>query len=195
MGSCKLGTDDGRLPGGTAVVDTNTKIYGTDNMFVVDASIWPGMPSTNPSALIVTASERASELILALPFPKKTGGVVKKGGQCNSNSGGSGGWFGWWNWGGRGTSLTCDGGLTCKAVNYFYSVVRRQGVPRASCQDFVPNLSLPYPTFPLHRLPILPSETRTLLTVNSACERERGREGCIIESLSRDRRRCLRSCN
>jgi cellobiose dehydrogenase (acceptor) len=72
MGTCKLGTDDGRLPDGTAVVDTNTKIYGTDNMFVVDASIWPGMPSTNPSALIVTASERASELILALPCPKKT---------------------------------------------------------------------------------------------------------------------------
>jgi hypothetical protein len=36
-------------------------------MFVVDASIFPGMPSTNPSALIVTAAEHASDLILALP--------------------------------------------------------------------------------------------------------------------------------
>ena len=70
MGTAKMGTDDGRLADGTAVVDTNTKVYGTDNIFVVDASIWPGMPSTNPSALIVTASERASELILALPYPK-----------------------------------------------------------------------------------------------------------------------------
>jgi cellobiose dehydrogenase (acceptor) len=74
-----MGTDDGRLPDGTAVVDTNTKIYGTDNMFVVDASIWPGMPSTNPSALIVTASERASDLILALPLPRKTDLVKKYG--------------------------------------------------------------------------------------------------------------------
>jgi cellobiose dehydrogenase (acceptor) len=79
MGTCKMGTDDGRLPDGTAVVDTNTKIYGTDNMFVVDASIWPGMPSTNPSALIVTASERASDLILALPLPRKTDLVKKYG--------------------------------------------------------------------------------------------------------------------
>ena len=36
-------------------------------MFVVDASIFPGMPSTNPSALIVAAAEHASDLILALP--------------------------------------------------------------------------------------------------------------------------------
>jgi cellobiose dehydrogenase (acceptor) len=66
LGTAKIGTDSGLL-NGTAVVDTNTKVYGTDNIFVVDASIFPGMPSTNPSALIVTAAERASELILALP--------------------------------------------------------------------------------------------------------------------------------
>ena len=73
MGTCKMGTDDGRVNNGTSVVDTNTKIYGTDNMFVVDASIWPGMPSTNPSALIVVAAEHASDLILDLPPPKKVG--------------------------------------------------------------------------------------------------------------------------
>jgi cellobiose dehydrogenase (acceptor) len=78
MDSCKMGTDDGRTLEGTAVVDTNTKIYGTDNMFVVDASIWPGMPPTNPSALIVTASERASELIMVMPPPR----VVRKYSQC-----------------------------------------------------------------------------------------------------------------
>lgn len=49
------------------MVDLNTKVYGTDNIFVVDASIFPGLPSTNPSALIVTASEKAASLILALP--------------------------------------------------------------------------------------------------------------------------------
>ena len=71
MGSAKLGTDSG-LTGGTSVVDTNTKVYGTDNMFVVDASIFPGMPSTNPSALIVVAAEHAAGLIEALPASTTT---------------------------------------------------------------------------------------------------------------------------
>jgi len=66
LGTAKIGTDSG-LTGGTAVVDLNTKVYGTDNIFVVDASIFPGMPSTNPSSLIVIAAEHASDLILALP--------------------------------------------------------------------------------------------------------------------------------
>lgn len=65
LGTAKLGTDDGRA-GGSAVVDLNTKVYGTDNIFVVDASIFPGMPSTNPSALIVASAEHASDRILAL---------------------------------------------------------------------------------------------------------------------------------
>ncbi|KAK2775512.1 hypothetical protein FQN52_003981 [Onygenales sp. PD_12] len=65
MGSNKIGTDDGR-EGGTSVVDLDTKVYGTDNLFVVDAGIFPGMITTNPTALILTAAERASERILAL---------------------------------------------------------------------------------------------------------------------------------
>jgi cellobiose dehydrogenase (acceptor) len=67
LGTAKIGTDSALISGGTSVVDTNTKVYGTDNIFVVDASIFPGMPSTNPSALIVVAAEHASEKILALP--------------------------------------------------------------------------------------------------------------------------------
>ncbi|KAI6869342.1 cellobiose dehydrogenase [Hortaea werneckii] len=62
MGSCKMGPDSG-LDNGTSVVDTDTKVYGTDNLFVVDASIFPGMVSTNPSALIVAVAEKASGLI------------------------------------------------------------------------------------------------------------------------------------
>jgi cellobiose dehydrogenase (acceptor) len=65
MGTAKLGTDDGRR-GGTAVVDLNTKVYGTDNLFVVDASIFPGMSTGNPSAMIVVAAEQAAQKILAL---------------------------------------------------------------------------------------------------------------------------------
>lgn len=59
--------DSGLVNNGTAVVDLNTKVYGTDNLFVVDASIFPGMMTTNPSALIVAVAEHASEKILALP--------------------------------------------------------------------------------------------------------------------------------
>ncbi|KAM0723891.1 hypothetical protein Q7P37_000881 [Cladosporium fusiforme] len=64
MGSCKMGTDSG-LENGTAVVDTDTKVYGMDNLFVVDASIFPEMITTNPSALIVSVAEHAVEKIMA----------------------------------------------------------------------------------------------------------------------------------
>ncbi|KAF9892638.1 hypothetical protein FE257_001040 [Aspergillus nanangensis] len=65
MGTCKMGSDDGRS-GGSAVVDLNTKVYGMDNLFVVDASIFPGMVTPNPSAYIVTVAEHAVQKILAL---------------------------------------------------------------------------------------------------------------------------------
>lgn len=65
MGTAKMGLDSGLVANGTAVVDTDTKVYGTENLFVVDASVFPGMVSTNPSALIVAVAEHASEKILA----------------------------------------------------------------------------------------------------------------------------------
>jgi cellobiose dehydrogenase (acceptor) len=40
IGTAKIGSDSG-LNGGSSVVDLNTKVYGTDNIFVVDASIFP----------------------------------------------------------------------------------------------------------------------------------------------------------
>ncbi|KAK5651942.1 hypothetical protein OQA88_11484 [Cercophora sp. LCS_1] len=67
-GTAKIGSDDGRA-NGTAVVDLNTKVYGTDNLFVVDASIFPGMITANPSAAIVIVSEHAAQKLLALPVP------------------------------------------------------------------------------------------------------------------------------
>lgn len=97
-----MGNDDGRN-GGTAVVDTNTKVYGSDNIFVVDASIWPGMPSTNPSALIVVAAERASEKILALA---PSASVVRYG-QCGGLS--------------YSGSQACATPYTCQWQNSYYS--------------------------------------------------------------------------
>ncbi|KAI5860128.1 hypothetical protein GGS23DRAFT_250254 [Durotheca rogersii] len=82
LGTAKLGPDDGRLENGTAVVDLNTKVYGTDNLFVVDGSIFPGMVTGNPSAMIVTAAEFAADKILALKplvpvkIPRNTGGTI-----------------------------------------------------------------------------------------------------------------------
>ncbi|KAJ0120126.1 cellobiose dehydrogenase [Diaporthe amygdali] len=68
MGTAKMGLDDGRVGSGngTAVVDTNAKVYGTDNVFVLDASIFPGQLTGNPSATIVIAAEHAAAKILAL---------------------------------------------------------------------------------------------------------------------------------
>ena len=66
IGTAKMGLDDGRKENGTAVVDTDTRVYGMDNLFVVDASIFPGMMTGNPSAMIVSASEHAADRILAL---------------------------------------------------------------------------------------------------------------------------------
>jgi cellobiose dehydrogenase (acceptor) len=54
-GSCKIGE----------CVDANTKVYGMENLHVVDSSITEAF-TTNPMFGIVAVAERASELILAL---------------------------------------------------------------------------------------------------------------------------------
>ncbi|KAF7377697.1 Cellobiose dehydrogenase [Mycena sanguinolenta] len=53
-------------PQGKAVVDVNTKVYGTNNLFVVDASIVPTLPFGNPHGLIMSMAEQAAAKILAL---------------------------------------------------------------------------------------------------------------------------------
>ncbi|KAK4459122.1 putative cellobiose dehydrogenase precursor [Cladorrhinum samala] len=102
VGTNKIGSDDGRL-GGSAVVDLNTKVYGTDNLFVIDASIFPGVPTTNPSAYIVTAAEHAVSKILALAPAQ----LVPKFGQCAGKN-----WLG---------SYQCAAGTKCTAQNEWYS--------------------------------------------------------------------------
>jgi cellobiose dehydrogenase (acceptor) len=67
VGTAKIGTDDGRY-GGEAVVDTNTKVYGTDNLFVVDGSIHADLPTSNTQAIVMVIAEKAAEKILALPM-------------------------------------------------------------------------------------------------------------------------------
>lgn len=65
VGSAKMGTDDGRVSNGTSVVDLDTKVYGTDNLFVVDASIHPDLPTGNTQAIIMITAEHAAKKIAA----------------------------------------------------------------------------------------------------------------------------------
>ncbi|RGP81314.1 cellobiose dehydrogenase [Fusarium longipes] len=108
IGTNKIGKDDGRQ-GGSAVVDLNTKVWGTDNLFVTDASIFPGMVTANPSAYIVTVAERASDAILALPVAKAQGQYQQCGGA---------------EWNG---SMQCGKGFYCKVLNPFYSQCYPEG--------------------------------------------------------------------
>lgn len=62
VGSAKMGTkgDAG------VVVDTNAKVYGTDNLFVVDASIHADLPTGNTQAAVMIVAEHAVAKILAV---------------------------------------------------------------------------------------------------------------------------------
>lgn len=71
VGTTKMGTDDGRTDG-TSVVDTDTKVYGTDNLFVVDASIHPDLPTGNTQAIIMVVAEHAAEKIAAFKVAEGT---------------------------------------------------------------------------------------------------------------------------
>ncbi|EAW23782.1 putative cellobiose dehydrogenase [Aspergillus fischeri NRRL 181] len=64
VGTAKMGTDDGRS-NGTSVVDTNAKVYGTHNLYIVDASIHPDLPTGNTQAIVMIAAEAAVARILA----------------------------------------------------------------------------------------------------------------------------------
>ncbi|KAJ6567724.1 cellobiose dehydrogenase [Mycena vulgaris] len=51
---------------GKAVVDVNTKVFNTNNLFVVDASIIPSLPYGNPHGMLMSVAEQAAAKILAL---------------------------------------------------------------------------------------------------------------------------------
>ncbi|KAG5797423.1 hypothetical protein H9Q69_003526 [Fusarium xylarioides] len=60
VGSAIMGTEND----GTSVVDTDTKVWGTENLFVVDGSIHPDLPTGNTQAIIMVAAEHAASKIL-----------------------------------------------------------------------------------------------------------------------------------
>ncbi|KAG7094173.1 substrate-specific activator of APC-dependent proteolysis [Marasmius oreades] len=61
VGPCSIGNSQSN-----AVVDQNTKVFGTDNLFVLDASILPAIPMGNPHGAIMAAAEQGVAKILAL---------------------------------------------------------------------------------------------------------------------------------
>ncbi|KAF1955403.1 FAD/NAD(P)-binding domain-containing protein [Byssothecium circinans] len=78
VGSAKMGVDDGRK-NGTAVVDLDTKVYGTDNLFVVDASFHADLSTGNTQAIIMVAAEKAVERIIKLRETAGGGGGSTNG--------------------------------------------------------------------------------------------------------------------
>ncbi|KAG8697384.1 hypothetical protein FRC08_006563 [Ceratobasidium sp. 394] len=60
-GSTKIGTSSSN-----SVVDSNAKVWNTNNLFVVDAGILPGMPVGNPQGALFVMAEMAVAKILAL---------------------------------------------------------------------------------------------------------------------------------
>ncbi|TLS31386.1 hypothetical protein PpBr36_02475 [Pyricularia pennisetigena] len=73
VGSARMGEDSK-----TAVVDTNTKVYGTDNLHIVDASIHPDVPTGNTQAIVMVVAEEAADKIIKLGGPKKARCLNKK---------------------------------------------------------------------------------------------------------------------
>ncbi|ROV96561.1 hypothetical protein VMCG_07770 [Cytospora schulzeri] len=61
VGTARMGASND----GTSVVDTNTKVWGTDNIYVVDASMHPDLPTGNTQAMVMVAAEHAAKQILA----------------------------------------------------------------------------------------------------------------------------------
>lgn len=60
MGGCAMGHKSQQ-----AVVNEGFKVYGTDNLYVVDGSVFPNAPGINPSLSIMALAHRASQSILA----------------------------------------------------------------------------------------------------------------------------------
>jgi choline dehydrogenase len=60
----------GPASGGSAVVDDNFRVHGTDGLRVVDASTMPKIPSANTNLTCLMIGERAADLIRGAERPQ-----------------------------------------------------------------------------------------------------------------------------
>lgn len=60
-GTCRMGADDDPM----AVCDSRLRVRGVDGLRIVDASVFPTIPSVNPVGTIMAVAEHASALLLA----------------------------------------------------------------------------------------------------------------------------------
>ena len=59
VGTCKMGPASDPM----AVVDSNLKVYGIDNLYVADASIMPVVPHANTNVTSIMIGERLSDIV------------------------------------------------------------------------------------------------------------------------------------
>jgi choline dehydrogenase len=52
-----------------AVCDAELRLLGVEGVRIVDASVFPTMPTINPMVTVLLAAERAADLILDRPGP------------------------------------------------------------------------------------------------------------------------------
>jgi choline dehydrogenase-like flavoprotein len=60
-GTCRMGREDDQL----AVCDPGLRVRGVTGLRVVDASVFPTIPSVNPVGTVMALAERASDLVIA----------------------------------------------------------------------------------------------------------------------------------
>jgi len=59
-GTCRMGAEDDPM----AVCDPHLRVRGVDALRVVDASVFPTIPSVNPVGTVMAVAERASDLLI-----------------------------------------------------------------------------------------------------------------------------------
>jgi choline dehydrogenase-like flavoprotein len=60
-GTCRMGADDDPM----AVLTPDLRVRGVDGLRVVDASVFPTLPSVNPVVTVMLVAERAADLVRA----------------------------------------------------------------------------------------------------------------------------------
>jgi choline dehydrogenase-like flavoprotein len=64
-GTCRMGAEDDLM----AVCDPQLRVRGLDGVRIVDASVFPTMPTINPMVTVLLAAERAADLLTGRPGP------------------------------------------------------------------------------------------------------------------------------